>query len=341
MKTAILVVNLGTPEAPTEQAVREYLAEFLSDRRVVSLPRWLWMPILHGVILRRRPARSAALYKSIWGGAGSPLLSLTRCVAAELGERFAPEGISVAVGMRYGKPSLARTLETLVAGGATRVVVLGLYPQNAFATTASLGDALEDAWVGLSGGAPEIPIVPPWGARREYIEALADSIEAATAAVPPEVLAVSFHGIPRAQVRAGDVYQEQCEETFRLLDAELKARAFTPRVVLCWQSRFGPAPWLEPYAAELVPRLAREGVASIAVATPGFPCDCLETLEEIAVQLRDDFLSAGGKVYTRVPCLNAATAHIDLLEALVREQMRDAPCAAEASPSPAPTRKKE
>ncbi|MGR8921576.1 MAG: ferrochelatase, partial [Gammaproteobacteria bacterium] len=293
-RTGILLSNLGTPDAPTPAAVRRFLAEFLRDPRVVELPRLLWLPLLHGIILNTRPRRVAHAYATIWTAAGSPLLTLSAALAAKLERRFHATGaehVSVALGMRYGQPDLSSAIEQLIAAEARRIVVLPLYPQYASATTASVYDAVYDdmrsrRWV------PELRFVADYYDHPAYIAALADSVRAHWAEHGRgERLLMSFHGIPRDTFLDGDPYHCQCQATGRALAAALELSEDAWQ--LCFQSRVGPKEWLEPYTDRTLEAWGRDGVGDIDVICPGFAVDCLETLEEIALQNAAAFREAG------------------------------------------------
>jgi ferrochelatase len=313
----ILLANLGTPDAPTPAAVRRYLAEFLWDPRVVELPRALWWLILHGVILRVRPARSARKYQLIWTPDGSPLLAISQrqaaAVAAALAERY-PGPIRVAVGMRYGNPSIAAALAELRAAGIQRLLVLPLYPQYSAATVASTFDAVAaelQTWRWL----PELRFITHYHDDPGYLDALAASIRAARAEQPGERLLFSFHGLPQRNLLAGDPYHCECHKTARLVAERL---GFQPdQWAVAFQSRFGRAAWLQPYASVLLADWAQAGVKSVDVVCPGFSADCLETLEEIALENRQVFLNAGGERYRYLPALNDEPAHIAALAELI------------------------
>lgn len=315
--TGILLTSLGTPDAPTAAAVRRYLAEFLWDSRVVELPRPLWWLILHGIILRFRPARSARKYRTIWTANGSPLLAITRqqatAVTAALAESC-PGPVRVAVGMRYGNPSIASALVELQAAGVRRLLILPLYPQYSAATVASTFDAVAAelrTWRWL----PELRFISHYHDDPGYLDALADAIRAARLETPAERLLFSFHGLPKRNLLAGDPYHCQCHQTARLVAERL---GLQPEAwAVAFQSRFGRAEWLQPYASTLLAEWARTGVKRVAVVCPGFAADCLETLEEIAVENRQTFLDAGGERYRYLPALNAAPAHIAALTALI------------------------
>ena len=323
MKTAILLVNLGTPEAPTPAALRRYLAEFLGDRRVVDLPRWLWLPILHGIILNTRPAKSAAKYATIWTPEGSPLKLHTerqaKLLRGLLGERGDKDTV-VAWAMRYGQPSVAAVLDRLAADGAERILVLPLYPQYAGSTTASVYDAV-DAWRQRRPTGPCFVDVERYNDHPAYIRALAASISERWEAWAsrPDKLVMSFHGIPKRAVDKGDPYADQCRETAALLAAELGLGAAGWQ--LTFQSRFGAAEWLQPYTQPTLEQLARDGVGRVDVVCPGFTGDCLETLEEIGIECRDAFLGAGGQEFNYIPCLNERPDWIAALAAITRDRL--------------------
>ncbi|MEW6704824.1 MAG: ferrochelatase [Pseudomonadota bacterium] len=303
-RTAVLLVNLGSPDAPEAPAVRRYLAEFLSDPRVVEIPRWAWKPILHGIILRTRPAKSAAKYASIWTPEGSPLKVWTekqaKLLLGALGERG--HRVLVRHAMRYGSPCVAAELDALKAAGAERILVLPLYPQYSATTTASVFDAVAH-WARSTRRLPELRFVNHFHDDALYIEALAQRLLAHWAEHgAAEKLVLSFHGVPKRTLMLGDPYHCECQKTARLLGERL---GLPPdRLLVTFQSRFGRAEWLQPYTEPTLQRLAREGVRRVDVACPGFVSDCLETLEEIAQEARDAFLAAGGREFHYVPCLN-------------------------------------
>lgn len=317
----VLLSNLGTPEQPTATAVRRYLREFLSDRRVVSLPRWLWLPLLNGVILQVRPRRSARLYQAIWTAEGSPLLATAQRQLQGLREQFASEPRLVfALGMRYGAPSIAEALAELRAAGAERLLVVPLYPQYSSATTASTFDAVAQAlagWVRV----PALRVVTEYHAEPWYIRALAESIRDAWRQQPAgERLLFSFHGMPRRTQQAGDPYHDQCQRTARLVAAELGLAA--DRWLVAFQSRFGFEEWLQPYTDQTLRAWGSSHVASVDLVCPGFSADCLETLEEIAVTNRELYVEASGGRYRYIPALNARPDHITGLAALIRHQVQ-------------------
>jgi len=314
----ILLANLGTPAEPTTPALRRYLAQFLSDSRVIELPKLFWWPILHGIILRIRPAKSAEKYRTVWTEAGSPLLAISQrqreAVLARLGEQ-ARGPIHMAVGMRYGEPGIPAALRQLRDAGVQRLLVLPLYPQYSAATTAATFDALADelkTWRWL----PELRMVNHYHDHPGYITALANSIrEAWQQQAPGERLLFSFHGLPRANLLNGDPYHCECHKTARLVAAELGLPE--ERWKVSFQSRFGRAEWLQPYTTETLVGWAKGGVKSVDVICPGFSADCLETLEEIEEENREEFQQAGGQQYRYIPALNDRPEHIELITRLI------------------------
>lgn len=321
-KIGVLLCNLGTPEQPTASAVRRYLAEFLSDPRVVEIPPLLWQVILHGIILRVRPRRSAEAYAKVWRDDGSPLLAITLQQAAAIRREFdeqLPERIAVAVGMRYGNPSIASALHELRAANVRKILVVPLYPQYAAATTASVFDAVTAElrrwrWV------PALRMIDEYHQDPGYIHALADSLDDHWRAHGrAEHLLMSFHGTPQRSLLAGDPYHCQVHATARLL-AEHRALGRDDFSV-CFQSRFGRAQWLQPYTEQTLQALAGRGIKTVDVICPGFAADCLETLEEIALQYAEVFRAAGGESLRYVPALNDRPAHIDSLVRLIKRNL--------------------
>lgn len=315
----VLLLNLGTPEAPTVPAVRRYLAEFLWDPRVVELPRSIWWLLLHGVILRARPPRTALAYQAVWTEQGSPLLCIAKRQATALrgllGERM-PGPVVVALGMRYGHPSIREALAELRAANARRILVLPLYPQYSSTTTGSTFDAVTRElstwrWV------PELRFVTQYHDDPAYVDALAASVRAHWATHgEPERLLFSFHGIPKDYFLKGDPYHCQCQKTARMVVEALGLP--DERWLLSFQSRVGTMEWLRPYTDETLKAWGTQGVSSVHVISPGFSADCLETLEEIAVENRDYFMESGGKHYSYIPCLNDSPAHIEMMMGLVK-----------------------
>lgn len=314
---AIVLVNLGTPDGPDTRSVRRYLAEFLADPRIVELPRWLWRTVLHGVILRVRPARSAELYAKIWTPAGSPLATGTAELATQLQETIRtrrPGPLLVRHAMRYGGPTIRGVLRELARENVRRVLVLPLFPQYSATTTASVFDAVGrelSGWRWL----PELRFVADYHAEARYIEALARSVEAHWRHQPraPRLL-LSFHGIPERYFRAGDPYFCQCQATARRLRERLGLEE--DALIVAFQSQVGRARWLQPYTEQVLSELPATGVKHVQVLCPGFAVDCLETLEEIAIRNHARFLQAGGERFEYIPALNAGTDHVNALAEL-------------------------
>lgn len=313
MSDAVLLVNLGTPDAPTAPAVRRYLGEFLADPRVVALPRWLWLPLLKLVILPRRAARVARKYAAIWLPGGSPLAVYTRGLAEGVGARL--PGVRVEYAMRYGTPSLASALARLRDAGSARVLVLPLYPQYSTTTTESIADVLAQA-----PGA-DVRMVRDYHLDAGWIAAVAGSIRAHwTRHGRGEHLLLSLHGLPQRVVDNGDPYARQCEAGARAI---AEALGLAPgEWTLAYQSRFGAEKWLQPATADALDALAARGVRRVDVACPGFAADCLETLEEIAMMLAEDFAAKGGELRP-IACLNASPAHADAIAAIAARALAD------------------
>ncbi|HBR4613063.1 TPA: ferrochelatase [Klebsiella pneumoniae] len=308
-KTGILLANLGTPDAPTPGAVKRYLRQFLSDKRVVDTSRLLWWPLLRGVILPIRSPRVAKLYQSVWMEEGSPLMVYSRRQQQALAARL-PD-TSVALGMSYGSPSLASAVDDLLAQGVEHIVVLPLYPQYSCSTVAAVWDELARI-LAKKRAIPGISFIRDYAEHPDYIHALAASVRASFAVHgEPDLLLLSYHGIPQRYANQGDDYPQRCRDTTREL---VSALGLPPeRVMMTFQSRFGREPWLTPYTDETLKMLGEKGTKHIQVLCPGFAADCLETLEEIAVQNREIFLEAGGKQYEYIPALNADAAHIEMM----------------------------
>jgi len=318
-RAAVLLVNLGTPDAPTPSAVRRYLAQFLSDRRVIDTPRWLWWPILHGVILRLRPRRSARAYASIWTEQGSPLLVFSQALGNSLDRRLrdaTADRAQVELAMCYGRPAIAPALERLAAAGVRRLLVLPLYPQYSATSTGAVFDAVTSALQRLRWP-PELRFVNDYHDEPEYISALAENVQKYWREHGrAQRLLLSFHGIPQRYVRLGDPYFDQCMVTAQRLREKLGIGADACSVA--FQSRVGREPWLMPYTDETLRQLPGQGVRHVQVLCPGFAVDCLETLEEIAETNRHLFLAAGGERMEYIPALNATEAHVEMLLRLVR-----------------------
>jgi len=318
-KTAILYCNLGTPDAPTASALRRYLAEFLSDARVVEIPRLLWLAILHGIILRVRPAKSAHKYASIWTSEGSPLKVWTQRQANALQATFNPSLVQVRFAMRYGSDAIPDVLDELKRQGVNRVLVLPAYPQYSATTTASVFDAVY-AWGLRTRNLPELRFVNHYHDHPGYILAMAAKIQAHWAVHGrAEQLVMSFHGVPARTLQLGDPYHCECHKTARLLAEALNLRKEDYKV--CFQSRFGKAKWLEPYTEPTVRQLAKDGIKSLEVVCPGFVGDCLETLEEIAMEVREAFLEDGGSQFHYIECLNDSAAWIQGMASVAMQHM--------------------
>jgi ferrochelatase len=324
-RTAVLLVNLGTPDAPTVPALRRYLRDFLSDPRVVEIPRLVWWPLLHGVILNTRPAKSASKYASIWMPEGSPLAHWTAKQATllqgYLGERgLRPPQLLVRHAMRYGNPSIASVLDELKATNATRILVLPLYPQYAAATTASVVDAVM-AWQRVQRRQPELRFVNHYHDDAGFIDALAARVRAHWMKEGRgDKLVLSFHGLPARSLALGDPYHCECHKTARLLAERLGLAK--DEWLVTFQSRFGKARWLEPYTEPTLVALARQGITRVDVMCPGFAADCLETLEEIAQEARAAFLGAGGRGFAYIPALNDQHEWIAALAALAMRHLQ-------------------
>ena len=323
-RVGVLLVNLGTPDGTSYWPMRRYLREFLSDKRVIERPRIAWYPILYGIILNTRPKKSGAAYDAIWNSEKdeSPLRTFTRSQGEKLAADLAAQDtIIVDWAMRYGQPPIAERLEGLRAKGCERILIFPLYPQYAAATTASVNDKAFAALKAMRWQ-PAIRTVPPYFDEPVYIDALAQSIEAHLAGLDfePEIVLASYHGIPQTYVDQGDPYHCQCQKTSRLL----RERLGWPkkRLMTTFQSRFGPAEWLQPYTDKTVEALARDGVKRLAIVTPGFASDCLETLEEIAIGVGEMFRGSGGKHFSHIPCLNDSAPGMAVIKTVVLRELQ-------------------
>jgi len=328
-KPGLLLVNLGSPDAPTAQATRKYLFEFLHDYRVIDTSRWIWCPILHGIILRTRPAKSAKAYASIWNEPEfpdqsepvdrAPLVRITQAQADGV-KAILGDGVEVEIAMRYGNPSIGAGIDALMKKGCTRIGVLPLYPQFAGATTASVFDGVAKA-LKKRMDIPEIRFLRHYYDDPRYIKALADSLDdhLATLDWKPDAVITSYHGLPQSYVDKGDPYQKECLQTTALMREHMGHSE--DYLYSTFQSRFGPKAWLQPYTDKTLEKIPSEGVKNVAVMMPGFAADCLETLEEIKIEAHESFEEHGGENFTAVPCLNARPDHIKLLADLSTERL--------------------
>ena len=315
-RIGVLLVNLGTPDAPTAAAVRRYLAEFLSDRRVIEIPPIAWKPILHGIILRTRPQKSAHAYRQVWTNEGSPLAVIARRQADDLQQRLGASAM-VEQAMRYGNPGIAAAVERMTSAGVTRLLAAPLYPQYCAATTATANDALFAALARMRVQ-PALRTLPPYYADPVHIDALAASLRRQLDGLDfePERLLLSFHGMPQRTLELGDPYHCHCQKTARLV-----SEALGQPVDVAFQSRFGRAKWLEPATDAVLANYPNEGVTRIAIAAPGFSADCIETIEELGIRGRETFATAGGTHFARLDCLNDSAEGMTMLEALVRREL--------------------
>jgi protoporphyrin/coproporphyrin ferrochelatase len=323
-RIGVLLVNLGTPDTADARGVRVYLKEFLSDPRVIEDQGLLWKLVLNGIILRTRPRTKAGDYRKIWNEAKneSPLKTITRAQAGKLEADLAShDHVVVDWAMRYGNPSIASRIDALTAQGCDRLLVVPLYPQYSAATSATVCDEVFRVLAGLRAQ-PTLRVTPPYYDDPTYIEALAVSIETHLAKLPfqPELIVASFHGMPRKYVDKGDPYERQCVATTASLRKRLKLDA--SKLLLTFQSRFGSDEWLQPYTDKTMERLAKEGVRRIAVLTPGFSADCLETLEEIAQENAEIFKHNGGEQFSYIPCLNDSEGGMDVIRQLVLRELQ-------------------
>lgn len=316
----VLLVNLGTPCKPTPECVRCFLKDFLGDPRVVDLPRWQWKPILHGIILNTRPKRVAKAYQSIWSEQGSPLkvISLAQrdALAAKLAEQVG-EPVPVELGMTYCKPGLAEGLDKLKQAGVDKVVILPLFPQYSCSTTGAVVDGLAKVFA-AQRALPETRLIRDYHVEPSYIAALKSSVEKHWQQHGRgQKLLMSFHGVPERYVTEGDLYRDHCEGTAKALAQALELT--DEQWLLCFQSRFGKEPWLQPYTDETLEALPKQGVTKVDIISPAFSVDCLETLEELAIEGKKEFIEAGGEAYQFIPCLNDNDDHIEMMSQLVQQ----------------------
>lgn len=322
-RIGVLIVNLGTPDATDYWSMRRYLKEFLSDRRVIETPRLIWWPLLNGIILTTRPSRKGRDYRTIWNNEKNegPLRTFTRSQCEKLAARLSGQSRIIADwAMRYGNPSIASRLEALQKQGCERILLVPLYPQYAAATSATVCDKAFDALKTMRWQ-PALRVAPPWHDEKTYIEALAQSVRTHLAGLDfePEKILASFHGIPQSYFDKGDPYYCHCAKTSRLLREALGMSQ--DQLIMTFQSRFGPSEWIKPYTDETIKSLAQQGVRRLAVITPGFTADCLETIEEIGVENAEIFLHNGGEKFTRIECLNDSESGMDVIEAVVRREL--------------------
>lgn len=315
-KVGVLLINLGTPDSPEPKAVRRYLSQFLSDRRVVEIPPILWQPILQGIILNTRPKKSAHAYQQVWTEEGSPLAAITARQATKLQQRLG-DGVLVDWAMRYGNPAIDHALDRMMAAGAMRILLAPLYPQYCAATTATAND-FAFAHLAKLRFQPAIRTLPPYHDDGHYIAALKADLDRQIGGLDfvPDRILLSFHGMPERTLFLGDPYHCQCRKTARLL-----GEAMGKPVDVAFQSQFGGAKWLEPSTESVLEAYPDQGVTKVAIAAPGFSADCLETVEELGIRGREDFLAAGGTHFARLDCLNDGDEGMEMLDALVRREL--------------------
>lgn len=319
-KIGILITNLGTPDSPTKKSLKKYLNQFLMDKRVIDLPRLFWVPILKIIILNTRPSKSAKLYKSIWLKEGSPLLIFSKNILSKLSDQMG-DNITVALGMRYGSPSIDSALDLFKKENISKILVLPLYPQAGSPTTASTFDAVSD-YLKKNPWMPNLKFVSGYHDENEYINALAKSIDNSFKNNGvPEKLIFSFHGMPERYLEKGDPYYCFCHKTTRLTAEKLNLneKAYD----IAFQSRFGSEKWLKPYIDELITEQAKKGIKHIQIISPGFSVDCLETLEEISIQYREIFINNGGEKFEYIPCLNDSDDQISLIKSIISNNIKD------------------
>jgi len=315
-RIGVLLINLGTPDAPDAGAVKRYLGEFLSDRRVVEISPILWQPILRGIILNTRPKKSAHAYSQVWRDDGSPLAAVTRAQAIALQGAFGP-AVMVDWAMRYGNPAIGAKLAAMKAAGCERILIAPLYPQYCAATTATANDKAFAALAGMRWQ-PAVRTLPPYHDDSAYIAALKASVEASLATLDfePQAIVASFHGMPQRTLELGDPYHCHCQKTARLL-----GDALGREMIVAFQSRFGRAKWLEPATDKTLEALPGRGVTRVAIVSPGFSADCLETLEELNIRGRESFMAAGGTDFAYLPCLNDSPVGMEMLRTLLQREL--------------------
>jgi ferrochelatase len=315
-KIGVLLINLGTPDGPDAPSVKRYLGEFLSDRRVVEIPALIWQPILRGIILNTRPKKSAHAYQQVWREDGSPLAAFTRAQAVALAGAFG-EGVQVDWAMRYGNPSIPDRLAAMKAAGCERILIAPLYPQYCAATTATANDRAFAALAAMRWQ-PALRTLPPYHDDARYIAALKTAVEADLAQLDfePDALIASFHGMPQRTLELGDPYHCHCRKTARLL-----GEAMGRKLVVAFQSRFGRAKWLEPATDKVLEAMPGEGIKKVAIFAPGFSADCLETLEELSIRGREQFVEAGGTHFAYLPCLNDSQVGTEMLRSILSTEL--------------------
>lgn len=315
-RIGVLLINLGTPDAAEPKAVRRYLKEFLSDRRVVEIPQLIWQPILRGAVLTTRPKKSAHAYQQVWTDEGSPLAAITARQARALVDAFGPD-VTVDWAMRYGRPAIGDRLAAMKDAGCERILLAPLYPQYCAATTATANDKAFAALAAMRWQ-PALRTVPPYHDDPTYIAALAESVRAGLAGLDfaPDAIVASFHGMPQRTLELGDPYHCHCRKTARLL-----GEALGLDLTVAFQSRFGRAKWLEPATDKVLAALPAQGKKRIAILAPGFSADCLETLEELAIRGREQFMAAGGTDFTYLPCLNDRVVGVEMLRSILAREL--------------------
>ncbi len=315
-KTGVLLVNLGTPDEATPKAVKRFLSQFLHDKRVVDMTRWLWCPLLHGVILPIRAPKVAKLYQGVWMSEGSPLMVFSRRQASKLQRSL---NVPVELGMTYGNPSLLSGVQSLLEQGVEKVIVLPLYPQYSATTTAAVVDGLGKAFKQMTV-VPSFEVIGDYHDHPLYIQALADSVrDTWRERGESEYLLCSYHGIPKRYADNGDVYPQHCEKTTELLAQELGLDS--DRIGMTYQSRFGREEWLQPYTDKTLEKLPNQGIKKLDIIAPAFSVDCLETLEELSEECCDIYKEAGGESFNYIPCLNDSDKHIELMASLVNARL--------------------